>query len=618
MTSRVIPLFAGAFACAAPFLASAQTQPVGQLDTIVVTASRIDQDAKNVLGDVTVIDRRTLEQAGQSSLAEVLSHSPGVEYTNSGGPQNKTNLYIRGAEADHTLVLIDGIRVNSSIVGTTFLEAFAPDMFDRVEILRGSASSLYGADAIGGVVNLITHRADGSDKPFSANASVGFGTHGTTRTRLGVRGAQAGWDYALAGSYAQSRGFNATNEGNLFYYNPDRDGYYQNNLVGSLGYTWAPGHRLGVTAYRAYLNGQYDNGPDFFTGAYYNDRARTRQEVYALSSTDDITAYWQSVLRVAYSEDEQRNYTSFGKTRFGSEKHTYTWQNNLKLSETQSLSLILERLEERATGTTTYDIDTRQTNSVGGVYRLDLGRHHLQLNARNDNNSQYGNETTGGAAYGFDLTSQLRAGVAANTGFKTPTLQDLYYPGYSNPDLKPERSRNVEASLRYTGETTRLGVVAYRNKVKNLIQNTGNFFPLPVLDNVDRATLQGITLTGEQDFGTTTLRASADFQRPLNDETREQLAYRARQIYRLGVDQHLGALRVGGELYIAGKRYDSAGGDRTRLGGYTLINALASYDINKNVQAQLRWNNIFNRDYTLVRGYETPGSNVFVNVAWRM
>lgn len=615
MTSRAFPLFAGAFACAAPALVAAQSVPVSQLDTIVVTASRIEQDAKNVLGDVTVIDRTTLEQAGQSSLAETLSRSPGLEYTNTGGPQNKTNLYIRGAEADHTLVLIDGIRVNSSIVGTGFLEAFAPDMFDRVEVLRGSASSLYGADAIGGVVNLITHRPDATDKPFSANASIGYGTYGTTRTRLGVQGAQGGWDYLLAGVYAQSRGFNATNERSSSY-TPDRDGYYQNNLVGSLGYTWAPGHRLGVTAYRAYLNGQYDNGPDFFTGAYYNDRARTRQAVYGLSSTDDITAWWQSVLRVSYSEDNQRNYTGFGKTTFGSEKHVYAWQNNFTVDRWQSVSLIAERLEERATGTTEYDVENRQTNSVGGIYRLDVNRHHVQLDARNDNNSQFGNETTGGAAYGFDLTPTLRAGVAGNTGFKTPTLQDLYFPGYSNPELKPERSRNIEASLRYTGGSTRLGAVAYRNKVKNLIQSSfaTNYIP----ENISRATLEGVTLTGEQDIGNTTLRASADFQRPLNDETREQLAYRARQVYRLGADQRFGALRVGGEMYLSGKRYDTAGGERNRLGGYTLFNVRVSYDINKNVQAQLRWNNIFDRDYTLVRGYETPGSNVFVNVAWRM
>ena len=617
MISPAHPLLAGVLACGLPLLACAQTATPAQLDPIVVTASRIAQDARNVLGDVTVIDRDTLERAGQSSLAQTLSQAPGVQYTDNGGPQNKTSLYIRGAEADHTLVLIDGIRVNSSIVGTAFLEAFSPDMFDRVEILRGSASSLYGADAIGGVVNLITHQSE-TDKPFSISGSVGYGTHDTTRNRLSVQGAQNGFDYALSGSYAQSRGFNATKESNLTYYNPDRDGYYQNNLVGSLGYRWAPGHRIGLTAYRAYLNGQYDQGPDYFTGAYYNDRARTRQEVYALSSTDDITAYWQSVLRAAYGEDEQRNYTSFGKTRFGSEQHTYTWQNNLKISEIQSASLVLEHLDERATGTTDYDVDRRQTNSIGGVYRLDVDRHHVQLNARNDHSSTYGDETTGGAAYGLDLTPALRAGVAANTGFKTPTLQDLYYPGYSNPDLKPERSRNVEASLRYTGETTRLGVVAYRNRVKDLIQNTGNFFPLPPLDNVDRATLKGVTLTAEQDFGLTTLRASADFQNPKNDETGKVLAYRARQVYRLGADHKLGDFRLGGELYVSGGRYDTAGGERQRLGGYTLVNALASYDINRNVQAQLRWNNIFNRDYTLVRGYETLGSNVFVNVAWRM
>jgi len=615
MNSRIAPLFAGAFACASPFVAA---QEAARLEPIVVTASRIEQPAQQVLGDVTVIDRDTLERTGQSSLAETLARNvPGVEYIDNGGPQSKSSLFIRGAESDHTLVLIDGIRVNNAEVGTAFLEAFSPDMFDRVEVLRGAASSLYGADAIGGVVNLLTHRPRASDKPFSVNASIGYGTHDTRRVRLGVRGAAAGWDYSLAGGYGESRGFNATNTDNAFSYSPDRDGYYQNNVLGTLGYTWAAGHRLSLLAYRAYLNGMYDGGPDFVTGEYFDDRARTKQEVYALTSSNQITDRWESVLRVAYSDDEQRNYASFGKSHFASEKHTYTWQNNVKLTQAQNASLILERLEERRSGSTTYDMQDRQTNSVGGVYRFDLGRHHVQLNARNDHSSQYGDETTGGAAYGFDLTPTLRAGVAGNTGFKTPTFQDLYYPGFSNPDLKPERSRNIEASLRYTDDTTRLGVVAYQNRIKDLIVNTG-VSSLP-LDNVERATIRGVTLSGEHDFGATTVRASVDLQRPINDKTDLQLPNRARQIWRLGADHRLGAWGLGGELYVSGKRYGTGSATtRPRLGGYTLVNALASYDINKNIQAQLRWNNIFDRQYTLVRGYETMGSNVFVNLSWRM
>jgi vitamin B12 transporter len=615
MNSRIASLFAGAFAGASPLIAA---QEASTLDPIVVTASRIEQPVHQVLGDITVIGRDTLERAGQGSLTETLVRTvPGLQYIDNGGPQSKTSLFIRGAESGHTLVLIDGIRVNNAEVGTAFLESFSPDMFDRVEVLRGASSSLYGADAIGGVVNVLTHRPQTSDQPISANASIGHGTHNTQRTRLGVRGAAAGWDYALAGGYGKSRGFNATNTDNAFSYNPDRDGYYQNSQLGTLGYTWAPGHRLGLLAYHTYLNGQYDSGPHFMTGAYFDDRARTKQAVYALSSSNRINDRWESILRAAYSGDEQRNNSSSGRSHFASEKHTYTWQNNVQLTPAQGASLILERLEERRSGSTTYALQDRQTNSAGGVYRFDLGRHHVQLNARNDHSSQYGDKTTGGVAYGFDITPALRVGMAGNTGFKAPTFQDLYYPGFSNPNLKPERSRNVEANLRYAGRTTHLGLVAYQNRIRDLIVTTGDL--ARPRDNVDRATISGVTLSGEQDFDTTTVRASVDLQRPINDQTNLQLPNRARQIWRLGVDHRLGALRLGSELYISSQRYGTGSAQtRPRLGGYTQVNALASYDINKNLQAHLRWNNIFDRQYTLVRGYETMGSNMFVNLSWRM
>jgi len=611
MTSPVLRQCAGLAACLAPLFAVAQTTaPANTLDTIVVTA-RAPQDARDVLGDVTVIDRQTLDAAGQSSLAEVLSRAPGIEYSNNGGPQTSSSLFIRGANSNQTLVLVDGIRVNSPVTGLAFLETFPPDAIERVEVLRGSASSLYGADAIGGVVNIITRRGN-EDRPLSAYGSVGYGTYGTARTRLGLWGAAQGFDYSLSAGYGQSRGFNATSPKN-FSHNPDRDGYYQNDFSGSLGYRWAPGHHVGVTAYSARINGQYDAGPDFLTGAYYNDRAITRQQVYTITSTDDITDRWQSVARLGYGRDDQRNLSSF-PSRFGSEQHTYTWQNNFKLTQQQQLSLVLERLEERVTGSTSYSPNDRDTNSVGLIYRGEFGPHHVQLNARNDHSSVYDDETTGGVAYGFDLTPRVRVGVAGNTGFKTPTFQDLYFPFYGNPDLKPERSRNVEASIRYTGDATRLSAVVYRNKVKDLIASgPPDYLPY----NVNRATLEGVTLSAEHDIGATTLRGSADFSNPEDDKTGNQLARRAKQVFRFGADHRFGAFKVGTEVLVSGKRYDDAA-NTTRLGGYTLLNLLASYDITNRLQAQVRWNNVLDRDYTLANGYYTPGSNVFFNLNWKM
>lgn len=610
--------------------ASAQTStPTPQLDNIVVTASRIPQLAKDVVGDVSVIDKAELQTEGQNSVAEILAKQPGIQFYSSGGPQTPSGVFVRGTGPSQALVLVDGVRINSITTGAINWNAIDPATIERIEVVRGAASSLYGSDAIGGVINIIT-RKTGEDRPFSAWANVGYGSYDTFKSSTGISGAQDGWDYALSASMADSNGLNATNlQSNS--YNGDRDGYSQHSLSGSLGYRWQPGHYLALTAYNGYMNGDFDIGEDALP-AY----AITRQQAYTLTSTDELTDRWQSVLRFGFSK-EYGDSRSFGSAyTYESLQRSYSWQNNLKISEQQNVSLVLERLEERTGGASTYTTDSRNTNSAGLVYRGNFDRHHVQASLRNDNITGYGNEVTGGLAYDFDLTPNWTVGISGNTGFRAPTFADMYYPfeqyywggfpsgSYSgNPDLKPEKSRNVEARLQYADDTTRLGLVVYQNKVTDLINGYScdiNFDC--TARNIDQATIRGLTLTAEQDYGNTTLRASADFMDPQNDhpvegESGSQLNRRARQVYMLGVTHRIDALSLGAEYQFTGKRYDDVA-NQVQLGGFSLVNLTASYDFNKSAGVQVRWNNILDKDYTLARGYNTPGSNVFVNFSFRM
>lgn len=595
-------------ACFLPLAATAQsTQSVPQLESVVVTASRAPQLEKDVLGDVTVIDKKELEKAGQSSLTEVLGRQHGIEFYSSGGPQTVSGVYLRGNEQRHTLVLMDGIRINSSNTGVVNWNAIDTANIERIEIVRGAASSMYGSDAIGGVVNIITKK-DGADRPLSAYANFGLGTYGTVKSGVGFSGAKDGWDYALSSSMAESSGFNATRPESSAY-DPDRDGYSQHTLSGSLGYRWAADHHIGITAYNGYINGDYDAA--FGANPAYSI---TRQQVYSVTNTDDLTDYWQSVLRFGYSKEAAEDRSSFGNRAFGTNQRSYSWQNNVTVAQDQRLSIVLERLEDSLAGHMASDVQQRDTNSAGLIYRGDFGAHHLQANLRNDSISGYGKETTGGLAYDLDLTEKWRIGVAGNTGFQLPNFGQLYFPGSGNPNLKPEKSRNIEASLRYEDDTMRLGVTAYQNRVKNLIVNDANWIP----QNIARATIKGISLTAEQDYGNTTVRASADFVDPRDDDTKEQLIRRARQTYRLGAEHRIDALTVGAEYQYSSKRYDAVAGERKQLGGYSLVNLTAAYDFSKNVGVQVRWNNLFNKDYTNVYGYNMPGSNVFVNLSLRM
>lgn len=612
--------------CIVPLAVAAQTPstPVQTLGDIVVTASRSPQALRDVVGDVSVINQQTLQAAGTDSLAEILARQPGIQFTTTGGPQTATNIFMRGANPQHTLVLIDGMRANGSTTGTVQFPAIDPAMIERIEILRGAASSLYGSDAIGGVINIITKKGE-QDRPLSAWANFGYGTYETVTSSAGLSGAAAGWDYSLSTSAGSSKGFNATrritadNQDSFSYY-PDRDGYRKHALSGTLGYQWATGHHIGLTAYDGYINGDYDAGsgiPDAY--------ALTRQQAYGLTSTDRITDSWESVLRLGFSKDayEDRAYQSVTN----SIKRDFSWQNNLQLHPDHRISLLVERLEERVQSTTEYDQTARDTNAVALIYNGRIDRLHTQASVRNDHITGYGNQTTGSLGLDMDLDDTWQIGVGANTGFHAPTINDLYYTldafGFfqGNPNLKPEKSRNIEAHIRYQTEATRLGLTIYRNRVENLINPYDcSSFPCTT-SNTGHATLQGATLTGEHTFGNTSLRASADFLDPRNDDPKpgegSELIRRARQVYHLSAEHRIQALKLGAEYQYTSSRYVDAA-NKVSLGGYSLVNLTAAYDFNKHLGVQVRWNNVLDKDYVLIDGYNTPGSNVFVNLSWRM
>lgn len=599
--------------CLSPLSVFAQAA-IPQLDHVVVTPNRQPQVLEESMGDVTVVSREQLQNAGADSISSILARQPGVQITDNGGRQTPTGIMLRGANANHTLLLIDGMRVNSAVQGGANWMALDPAAIERIEILRGAASSLYGSDAIGGVVNIITRKGD-TDRPLSAWADLGIGSHSTVKSATGFSGAAAGWDYSLSASMAESDGYSTTTPAAAFgNHHPDDDGYHQHTLAGSLGYRWAAGQHLGVSFYNSYINGDYDSG-EWSHPAY----ALTRQQAYSVTSTNDITADWQSVLRLGLSKEAYDDRA--WDTTFSSLLRSYSWQNNIRLNDDHKLAAYVERIEERPVHSAGMDVNRRDTNAVGAIYNGRFGRHSVQASLRNDNISGYGNETTGGLGYDLALTDAWSIGLAGNTGFHAPTFSDLYYPGSENPDLRPEKSRNIEAHLRYQKSGLSLGATVYQNKIRDLLTWDNSTFRM---ENVDRATLRGATLTAEYEWSATTLRASADFLRPRNDNTGERLLRRARQQYMVAAEHRLDALRLGAEYQFTGKREDTAtdpvtfSSYRTTLGGYSLLNLTAAYDLTSNASVQVRWNNVFDKDYANAYGYNTAGSNIFVNLSLRM
>ena len=615
---------AGAVLCTAHAGAQTVAPSPTQLDPITVTAARAPQLLSTAHGDVTVIDSDTIERAGQSSLADLLQREHGIDIADSGGPQTVTSVFMRGANSGHTVFLIDGQRIGSSSAGIAGINALALSQIERIEILRGPASSLYGADAIGGVINIITKRAQG-DRALDLTGSVGLGSYGTRRADVGLSGSQGPWNYALSVGHAKSDGFNATKPSQPGgAYNPDRDGYKQDYASGRLGFAWKPEQELVASFYQSRMNGQFDNGPGF------DDRSIQRLESLSLASNNRITSNWVSHFRIGQTIDDNVSATQWGKSQFRTRQLQYAWQNDITLAPNQLLSLAAERREENVDKNVgafdpQFDQTKRNTNSLTGVYRADFGRNHIQGNLRYDHVAAYGSRTTGGLSYGFDITRAWQVTAAASTGFRLPTFNDLYYPGFSNPNLRPETSKNVEAGLRYREGGTNAGLIVYRNAIQNLITYQALQATTGIVTNKD-ATIKGITLSAGQQFGATSVRGSIDITDPKDDQTGQQLTRRARQAFKLAADHRIGAWRVGVEWLASGSRTDTSynvslgafgANETTHLGGYSLVNLTASYDITRQTQVQVRWNNITNKDYELARGYATPGSNVFVNLTYR-
>ena len=580
------------------------------LDPIVVTATRSPARLLDLVADVTVIGPDEIARDGLLGVVALLARQPGVEIVQNGGPGATAGVFLRGANAAQTLVLVDGMRIASASSGATALEAIPPDQIERIEILRGPASSLYGADAIGGVVQILTRRGGSG---VHANASVSYGTFETGAAAAGIGGGSDAAHGSLQLAARRSAGFNAiVNPGD--FYDPDRDGY-RNASVSSHGeLRFAADHTLSVDYFRSRLDNQFDAGDAF------DDRTVTTLTSWQVASDDRFTASWKSRLSAGDGSDRSVSQFAFGRFPFQTHQRQYAWQNDVTLPA-GAVTVAVERREERVEANAGFAIDARDTNAVTGVYRIAAGDHAVQANVRHDDSSQFGGRTTGALAWGYRFLPGWRVTASAGTAFKVPTFNDLYFPGASNPDLRPETSRNIEAGMQASAEQKgvrwQARVVAYRNRVRDLIVFgcDASFNCRP--DNVARATLEGVTLAGDAQGRDTALHASVDVQSPADADNGRLLPRRARRHGAVSVAQAFGRVRVIGEVAASSARFDDAENLR-RLGGYGVVNLTVEWTIDSRTTLFVRGENVFDRNYELAADFATGGARVSGGVRWQL
>ncbi len=619
----LVPAFGGLLLAQLPSVASAQQQP-GVLGETVVTATRTAQPLSDLVADVSVIDRETIERSGAASVADVLARQAGIQIVSNGSVGNNTSLFIRGAETRFTAVYLDGVRIDSQTTGGANWQTIPLSQIDRIEVLRGPAAAVYGSDAIGGVIQLFTKRGE---EGVSPSIGIGVGSHGLFRTEAAISGKANAFDYSFGVAHEESRGFNVQplekraplKDG---FTSPDRDGYNTTSGNVRLGWQIAPGQRIEATALANDMQARYDNRVTASKPpAYYlDDLGRNRLRTAGLTWSAQWNEVYSTRLQVTDSQSVYSTMPSYYRTE--TRLRGYLFQNELRFGP-HLVTAALERREDRLENAPTSATDKglarkRSQDAVSLGYGFVQGPHSLQLNVRHDKDSDFGGKTTGSAAYGFAITPKLRVTASAGTAFRAPTLYQRFSE-YGKPDLQPESSRNVELGLKYTDGPTNAGIVVYRNQVRNLIvfdsTAKGCASSFGCYGSTARARYEGVTLSAGHRIGDVTLRAALDFQDPRDLATDKLLARRAKRYATLGADWRLGGWTLGAEVQTSSQRYDDAA-NTLKLGGYTLLNLVASTKIVRDVDLVARIDNAGDKDYMLARGYVTGGRNAYVGLKW--
>ena len=616
------------------------------MNPILVTATRTPTKSSDVLADNVYIGPEEIEQAGQTSLVELLQRQKGVTISSYGTGGSNASAFLRGTTNNQTLVLIDGVRVDDSLNGGANWSVIPLTIIDHIEIVFGPQSSLYGSDAIGGVIQIFTKQGEG---PAKVGASFGYGSYGTSISEASIHGSTQGDQkvrYSLAASQTLSMGFNTIAPNNKDGYTAtSRTGYAQDSITGRLSQEWEKGQELGLQFLNSRLNNQVPgkDPQEYFYQQIQNQISQLG--TYSLYSKNQVLENWRSLLQASAQTSTALNHApstennSAYDSTLNQRQNIYTWQNDIAIGN-DILQILAERKTQRVSSNQldygTYDFanyptplsfvgfsQTRNTNSGAISYQLKRDANIANFSIRNDSISGYGPQTTGAAAYGYFFTKEWRANINYGTGFRAPTFNDLYYPGYGNSAILPEKSKNTEAGLHYEKTGLEGHVVVFSNSISNLIQ-TSNSPSCPIgtgafgcASNVSSAKITGASLNGLAQLSSLNLKASYTQQNPVNEGSNSTLVKQAKQYGNIAAEYLYLKLTTGLGATFSGRRNDFDGAN-TSMGGYTIYSAYANYDLEKDLSLFARWNNVFNKNYQLSYGYNTPGSNVFVGLRYAM
>jgi vitamin B12 transporter len=523
-------------------------------------------------------------------------------------------VYLRGSNADHVLVLVDGIKIGSATTGAASFQDIPVAQIERIEIVRGPRASLYGSEAIGGVIQIFTRRGGGAPTPSFGAKAGSYGTYAVTAGLSG--GGEQGWfaarlDQQDIGGFNACSGKPAPGAAGCRVSEPDRDGYRNASLALNGGYRFEGGATLDFNALQADSFSKSDGS--IFAG----NETRAAQQVLGTALKFAPGQSWNVTLRGGLSRDESDLYfNGLYIDRYNTRRDSLSWQNDYALDADQLLTAGLDYQQDRIESSRAFVQTMRRNRALFGQYQGDFGAHSLQASLRRDDNQQFGGHSTGGLGYGYAIGEAMRFTAAYGTAFKAPTFNQLYYPGFGSATLSPELSRSAEMGLDGRASFGGWSLHAYRTDIRSLIGfDSVTFAPV----NINSARLQGLegqlqaSMSGWDFDGTLTLQ---DPRQTSGADGGKLLNRRATEAMRIELARDLGAYRLAGSLYAEGRRYDDLANTR-RLGGYGLLDLRAEYRIDADWLLQGRIENLLDKRYETAQYFNQPGRGLYFALNYR-
>ncbi|MCF6282621.1 MAG: TonB-dependent receptor [Candidatus Polarisedimenticolaceae bacterium] len=586
-----------------------------RLETVNVTANRIARTADQTLASVEVITREDIERSPAKNIYELVAGLPGIDVATSGGYGKADSLYVRGNKTGHLLVLVDGVRVGSATLGRAALEQFSLSQIERIEIVRGPRSHLYGSEAIGGVLQIFTKQAN---KKSEVNAEVSVGSHKTKETSIGFSDKIGATSVGLHINRFETDGINALDDNN-----PDRDGYDSLSISGSIHHQFAKVLALKLSGIQVEATNEYDS-PWVKDSAIYAD---LKQQVLDGRLSYSPTESWDMVLVLSESRDESEAFKDgVSASLFETKRSQALLQNDLYVGESGSVTFGIELLKDEVSSSTEFQKNERVTRALFAQNQTEVGLFDFVLGARRDETKGFDGHTTGNIAVGANWNQSFRTVISYGTAYKQPTFNDLYYidpwgaGSDGNPDLKPEKSKSREIAFIGTHGWGAWDLRAYHTIIDDLIAweavDPNDPWSAWRPRNVDEAEIKGLELKVTTRLVDWRLTSSFSLTDARDKESDKLLINRARESGRFDIYRSFGATSVNASWLIQGDRYGDAE-NKNKVKGYATVDFGLTHQLDKTWKIKAKAKNLFDKKYQTIDNYNTMGREIFLSVAYQ-